>query len=948
MVALKNVKMKPKLVGLFLAVGLCPILLVGAWSGIQASRSLMAASYGQLEAARGIKKAQIERFFAERQGDMGVLVETVESLREAAFAKLAVAQQLKKAHLEEYIERMKGSLAALKGDPLTLTALTEFIAAFQLSGQKVLTPDWNAVAQKYDGRFQDVLTSNGWYDFFLISLDGEIVYTAKKEADLGLIIPQSNLSSSSVGQAIEYAKSMTQDEIAIADFNPYSPSGGKQSAFMVAQIRDEYRQLKGFAAFQMPTDEIVAIVQRREGLGKTGETYIVGIEQEKTVLRSPFTTGGAGTLGIGAEMPSAYANDALAGKSGQAIYTNDAGKLIMVDYDPCEIFGLRWACISKIELEEAIVPQYQTGKDYFARYIEQYRYHDLLLIHPAGDVFYSVRHEADYGTNILSGQFANSGLGQLVKQVMAAKAFGMADFTPYAASNNEPCAFIAQPIIQNDETQLIVALQLSLDEINAVMQQREGMGKSGETYLVGADKLMRSDSVLDAEFHSVKASFANPEKGNVDTEAVAKALAGETGHKSIKDYRGNRVLSAYAPVSFGGHTWALLAEVDDFEVKTPVYMLILTIALIVLAAGIAVAGFALSLAKSIATPLTQGVEFAKSVAAGNLTSTMAVEQQDEIGMFAAALNEMVKRLREIVIDVKGAANNVAYGSQQLSSSSEEMSQGAAEQAASVEEASSSMEEMAANIRQNADNAGHTERIASKSAEDAMLSGKAVLETVDAMRAISEKILVIDDIARQTNLLSLNAAIEATKAGDLGRGFAVIASEVRALADRSRIEAADINKLSRASVAVAERAGEMLSKLLPDIQKTAGLVQEISAASKEQNSGAGQINQAIQQLDQVIQQNSSVSEELAATAEELSSQAEQLQHTMGFFEVGHIEQEERGEDDEDAAPAPKKRKTAHRVAHLKMPVAAAVGELPHVGSTPHAGITDAQDEDFERF
>ncbi len=965
MVALKDVKMKPKLVGLFLAVGLFPIVLVGAWSGFQATRALMKVSYGQLEAVRGIKKAQIERFFIERQGDMAVLVETVSSMQTAAFAKLSVAQQLKKAHLEEYLERMQGSLRNLKDDPLAFTALTEFEAAFELSGKKVMTPEWNSVLQKYDARFQDIMTDNGWYDLFLIHANGNIVYTAKKEADLGMIIPESNLKDASLGKTFEFAKTMTAEEIAVADFDPYSPSGGKHAAFMIAQIRDEYRQLKGFVAMQMPTDQIVAIVQQRDGLGTTGETYIVGASNDKTVLRSPFTTRAEGALDIGAEVSAPYIQDALAGKSGQHVYTDESGKLIMVDYDPCDIAGLHWVCVSKMELEEAIVPQYENGKDFFARYTEKYGYYDLFLIHPQGDVFYSVGREADYGTNMVNGQYADSGLGKLVKQTLETKTFGMADFAPYAPSNNEPAAFIAQPVMANDEIQLVVGLQLSLDAINTVMQLREGMGKSGETYLVGADKLMRSDSVLDPEYHSVNASFANPDKGKVDTKAVEKALAGESGEEIISDYRGNRVLSAYAPLSIFGNTWALLAEVDNSEVNAPVYALILTILVIGITLGVTVVIFARSLAASIAAPLTLGVEFAKNVAAGDLTKNVEVAQQDEIGMLSDALNEMVKKLREIVMDVKGAADNVAYGSQQLSSSSEEMSQGATEQAASAEQASSSMEEMTANIRQNAENAGHTERIAIKSAADAGDSGKAVGETVEAMRSISEKILVIDDIARQTNLLSLNATIEASKAGDLGRGFAVVAAEIRSLAERSRAEAADINKVARNSVAIAERAGEMLSKLVPDIQRTAELVQEISAASREQDSGAGQINQAMQQLDQVIQQNASVSEELASTAEELSGQAEQLQMTMSFFKVHHLDlaMHEKKERAETSASSYEKR-AIHKVAHLKTATVPAHSNndgngLAHderrADSVRAASpvvrpkiVTDEHDEEFERY
>ncbi len=250
-----------------------------------------------------------------------------------------------------------------------------------------------------------------------------------------------------------------------------------------------------------------------------------------------------------------------------------------------------------------------------------------------------------------------------------------------------------------------------------------------------------------------------------------------------------------------------------------------------------------------------------------------------------ALLQMVDRLKEVAVGIRSSSEQVSAGSLQLSTTSQQMSQGATEQAASVEEISSSMEEMTSNIRQNAENAQMTEKIARKAAQDAEAGGKAVSEAVEAMKVIAAKTGIIEEIARSTNMLALNASIEAARAGEYGKGFAVVASEVGKLAERSQKEAGEISTLSSRSVQIAENAGATINNMVPDIKRTAELVQEISASSAEQNSGAAQINQAILQLDQVVQQNASTSEESASMSEELASQAEQMQETISFFKLG---------------------------------------------------------------
>ncbi|MDM8535281.1 methyl-accepting chemotaxis protein [Desulfobacterales bacterium HSG17] len=896
MIRFKDIKMRWKLIAVFLIVGLIPIAIVGWWNARLATEALMKKSYAQLEAVRGIKTAQIGKFFNERRGDIGVLVETVATLRQDAFQKVESNRELKKTYIEEYMEDMKSALHILKNDPYVMNALIEFDRAYEASGDSVTTQEWNALAKKYDPRIKGIMENNGWSDIFLIHTDGDIVYTAERESDLGMNIPDSKLRNSGLGKNFRAAMSMDSDDIAVADFEPYAPSEGRYAAFMMAQMRDDHGELKGYAAFQIPTDKLNAFVQKNVGMGRTGETYLAGELDRKTSYRSDRVVKEGK---IGQEKTDVYIDKALSGKTGTKVKIGSKGELEIISFAPLNIPGLNWAVITTMSLEEAIAPKLEgEEEDFYAKYIEKYGYDDLFLINQDGFAFYTVGKESDYKTNLVSGKYSNSNLGRLIKRTLNTKEYAMADFAPYAPSNNEPCAFIAQPLVHAGEVEVVVALQLPLETIDSIMQERSGMGKTGETYLVGTDKLMRSDSFLDPANHSVKASFANTSLGSVDTEAVNDALSGKTGSKLILDYNENPVLSAFTPLKIEDMTWVLLAEIDEAEVKGPIRELLFSVMKIALFIAVFVAIFAFFIAKGIATPLIKGVEFARSLANGDLNAEIDVAQKDEIGMLADALKEMISRIREVVAGVKNGAGNVAASadqlssvSQEMSSGSEEMSQGASEQSSSTEQVSASMEEMTANIRQNADNAQQTEKIALKSAEDAEQGGKAVSETVTAMKGIAEKISIIEEIARQTDLLALNAAVEAARAGNHGKGFAVVASEVRKLAERSQIAAVEINKLSVSSVSVAENAGQMLARVVPDIRKTAELVREISAACNEQDSGAGQINEAIQQLDRVAQQNVSVSgetaasaEEMSATAESLSAQADELQKTIGFFKI----------------------------------------------------------------
>ncbi len=429
-----------------------------------------------------------------------------------------------------------------------------------------------------------------------------------------------------------------------------------------------------------------------------------------------------------------------------------------------------------------------------------------------------------------------------------------------------------------------MAGMISLHERKVLSSELEGKGENVARILAA----ISAELILSFNFSALENQVRYVGAGDSD---IIVATVQDRDGKSLAEYRkkgseGTAVMEFSSPIKQDADRIGTVRigystrHIKDALRRSQIILSLLSFCTLALVSVIVFALFRFLTVRPIGR-LSAAVE---RISGGDLTQTVEAGSNDEIGMLARSLGSMVGKLNVVVAEVMTAADNVAAGSRQLSSTSEQMTQGTTEQAASAEEASASIEEMNATIRQNADNAVATETIAVKSSNDAGESGGAVAEAVKAMKDIANKITVIEEIARQTNLLALNAAIEAARAGEHGKGFAVVAAEVRKLAERSQGAAAEISELSSSSMQVAERAGAMLTKLVPDIQKTTELVQEISASSKEQAAGAEQINNSIQQLNHVIQQNAGAAEEMASTAQQLSSQSDLLLRTMAFFRV----------------------------------------------------------------
>ncbi|MDH4184146.1 MAG: cache domain-containing protein, partial [Nitrospinota bacterium] len=465
-----------KLVISFLAVGLIPFVLLGVLTYGKSKSALESQAFSQLESVRAIKKAQIDKFFHERKGDVGVLVETVNTLQEEAFAKLTAIREIKKNQVQNYFNERTGDATVLSASAPVSSALHDIEAAFMAEGRRSGGARWKDAVNRHEKWLKKYKEEYGYYDLFLIANDGDVVYTVAGESDLGANLLLGSLKDSPLGKLFRNARQKNS----IQDFEPYAPSDGEPSAFIGAPIKSGGQTL-GVVAMQISLKDINEIMNERNGLGKTGETYLVG--QDHLMRSDSFLDAKNHSVAASFKNPaqgsvnSEAAKKALAGGSGAEVIIDYNGNPVLSSYTPVKVGDMTWALLAEIDVAEAFSPVNTNGEEFFAKYVQMYGYYDLFLINPDGLIYYTAAKEADLHTNILNGKFASSNLGSLVRRVSQTRQYGIEDFAPYAPSNGEPAAFIAQPVIRGDKITTVVALQLSIDAINEVMNQRDGMGQ---------------------------------------------------------------------------------------------------------------------------------------------------------------------------------------------------------------------------------------------------------------------------------------------------------------------------------------------------------------------------------------------------------------------------------------------------------------------------------------
>ncbi len=888
-----------KLLLAFLALSVPALIILGIIGYGVASSALSEQAINALRSVEASRVVTLNKVFTRLRRDIQDLGDTASKTRNETYNKNQAITQLKARALLDVMRTWEADVVDVASDPDIVNATPAFTAAFRNQGAtrvrglylgKAALEDaadggeYSKVHNAQHSFFSGYTKIHGYLDAFLLDSSGNVVYSALKDDAFGTNVTTGAYKDSGLATLYQQLKAAPSGKAYIADLALY---GKDWVMFIGAPVYDGNRQV-GILAYRVSSASINAIIQDRAGMSSTAETYAIAPVGNKLLYRSDRVVK-QGKIG-GEHAASKEIESALAGKIATEVKVGSTSAYEVSVGVPYQFLNLKWALVTSQSLAEGLSP-IASGqqKDHYTLLADRYGYYDVFLIGEDGYIFYTVQHEPDYQTNILTGPYKDTNLGKLIAQVFKTKTLAFSDFAPYAPSNNAPAAFAAAPLLDaSGNVDLVLAVQLPLKEINDTMQERTGLGSSGEAYLVGQDKLWRSDSRFLKDLNTTT-TVLNPQF-KVDTVGSQNALAGKPGNAVYPDYRGIPVLGVWSLVDVEapsannpqGVRWALLAEIDEAEVFTPVRTLAATTAFVVIVTIILVITVAFVLSRALVTQINAIMRLFSQIGIGEFSARTPVLSTDELGTMATSLNAMldntltliqsreqresmqsaimtlldevsgvaagdlskeatvtaemtgaiadafnymIAQLRQIISRVQDTTLQVSSAAGEIQTTAEHLAQGSETQAQQIVDTSAALEEMAVSIQQVSDNAVLSNTVAEQALNNAKRGTQAVQETMSAMNRIRDQV-------QETSKRIKRLGESSQEISEIVRIIDDIADRTSILALNASIQAAMAGEAGRGFAIVAEEVERLAERSTSATRQIETLVKTIQGETNE--------------------------------------------------------------------------------------------------------------------